>query len=92
MPPVFVRAMVLSPRTVGRGVIARATWLSPYAVETISADARRGGPGTRLALTVPASAPLGAALRVERLFAPLAAFGVTVDVQHDQVRRGRAVA
>jgi hypothetical protein len=91
-PTIFVRATLVPPRAAGRGVVARASWLSPYAVETITADARRGGPGTRLELTVPASAPLGAALRVERLFAPLAALGVTVDVQHDHVRRGRFVA
>jgi len=92
VPPVFVRATVLPAHADCRGVVTRSAWLSPYTVETLVADARRAGPGTKLAITVPASAPLAAVERVERCFAHLSTHGITVDVQHAQPHRRRAVA
>jgi hypothetical protein len=71
-------------------VLLRSAWLSPYAVETLVADARRAGPGARLDVTVPASAPLAVVDHVERCFASLADYGVTVRVQHARLPHGRA--
>ena len=91
VPRVFVRAAIV-PAQDRRGTVLRSAWLSPYVIETWSADARRMGTGVRLELIVPASAPLGIAERVERCFAGLADAGVTVVVQHERLARGRAVA
>lgn len=91
-PRVFVRATLVPPRRDRRPVLLRSTWLSPYAVETLVADARRAGPGARLDVAVPASAPLVEVEHVARCFASLADFGVEVRVQHTQVTAGRAVA
>jgi acyl carrier protein len=90
--PVFVRATIESPRRPGRGVVEQSAWLTPYAAETIAAEARRHGSGTRLVLRVPAAAPLAVVERVERRFAPLAAAGVAVDVHHERPPSRRAVA
>ncbi|HXJ36490.1 MAG TPA: acyl carrier protein [Candidatus Eisenbacteria bacterium] len=92
VPSVFVRASVLPAARDGRGVVTRSAWLSAYTVETLAADARRAGPGAKLAITVPAAAPLATAERVERCFAHLGPLGVAVDVHHERPRDRRAVA
>jgi acyl carrier protein len=92
LPRVFVRATLVPTRRDRCGVLLRSTWLSPYAIETLLADARRAGPGARLEVVVPAGVPLAVIEKVERAFAPLAASGVVVRVQHDRLPRGRAVA
>lgn len=91
-PRVLVRAALGPARRDGRPTLLRTVWLSPYAVDTLVADARRAGPGACLDVTVPAAAPLAVAERVERCLASLAGLGVTVRVQHARLPRGRAVA
>jgi acyl carrier protein len=92
LPRIFVRASLVSARRDRHPVLLRSFWLSPYAVETLVADARRAGPGARLDVVVPGSASLAAAQGVERCFASLADYGVTVRVQHARLPHARAVA
>lgn len=92
LPRLFVRASLTPARRDRRGVLLRSIWLTPYAVEMIVADARRAGPGARLDVVVPASAPLAVVEKVERCFREVAASGVTLRVQYDRLPHGRAVA
>jgi acyl carrier protein len=91
-PIVFLRATIQPPAPSGRATVTRSAWLSPYAVETITADARRAGRGARLDVAVPASAPFAAVERVRECFEPLASLGVAVDVRHERPAPRRAVA
>jgi hypothetical protein len=70
---------VRAPRTV------RAGWLSPSAVDAITAEARAVGPGTEIRLIVPLDGGADAAARVHALCLgfPLD-LKVTIDVQRDR--------
>lgn len=74
------------------GSLERAEWLTPYAAQSIMEDAMRGGPGSRLELTLPASAADTALAAVRRQFAQLAERGLDVRVTRAGVRSGRAPA
>ena len=91
-PPIFLRARIMPARPDGRGIVTRSGWLTSYVVEAITADAMRAGRDARLEVTVPASAPLASAERVDAGFAHLAPHGVSVVVQHERSARGRAIA
>jgi hypothetical protein len=86
VPRVFVRASLTPARRHSRGVLLRSTWLSPYAIETLRADARRAGPGAHLDLVLPASASLAVIEKIERCFECLASAGVTVRLHVDAPR------
>jgi len=92
VPIVFLRATIAPGPRSARGTVTRSAWLSPYAVETITADARRAGPGGRLDVVLPASAPLVAIERVRECFDPLVEAGVAIDVRHERPSPRRAVA
>ena len=76
----------------GGGALERAEWLTPYAVQTIMDDALRGGPGTRVELTLPASADDTAVVAVRQQFARLGTRGLDVRVARAGTRAGRAPA
>lgn len=80
--PLLARLRVVPPQPAS-GTLARVLVLTPYGVETIVADARRGGRGTRVQVDVPAAThePQLAALRA--LLSPMAASGITVRVERD---------
>jgi hypothetical protein len=77
----LVWASVLPAAHDRQSVLRRATWLTPYAAETIVEDALRAGRGARLELTVPASATDSALARVRERFAHLGNRGVLVSVR-----------
>jgi hypothetical protein len=60
--------------------LERVTWLTPYEAETIGEDACRGGPGTRLEVTVPGATDEAGLEAVRMLFAWLNRKGVEVVV------------
>jgi len=92
LPSVLLRVTITPPRGRGRATLTRTTWLTPYALETIAADARRAGSGARLDVIVPASAPWVVVPRVETCLAAIAGHGVAVAVRHAEPPRNRAVA
>jgi len=83
--PSLVRVRVVPPAAAGWRELERVSWLTPYEAETIGEDARRGGPGTRLEVTVPGGASDERLAAVRSLFAWLATKGIDVIVrQGDQ--------
>jgi len=74
------------------GALERAEWLTPYVVQTIMDDALRCGPGTRLELTLPATADEAAFATVRRHFARLGTRGLDVRVARAGSRAGRTPA
>jgi acyl carrier protein len=76
----------------GSGTLERAEWLTPYAAQSIMEDALRGGPGSRLELTLPATAADAALAAVRHRFAHLTERGLDVRVGRAGVRSGRAPA
>ena len=76
-PPVWMAARVVSPNA-GARLVAHAGPLTPYLVERIRADALRGGPGTRLELTVGDGSAQAA--WITSRFAGLAEHGIEVRV------------
>src|SRR5262249_15407989 len=80
--PVLVRARITSS-TEGRQAAVRVFVLTPYAVQLITEDARRFGPGTRIELTVPASGREPVVAHLHDAFADLAASGIEIDVDRD---------
>ena len=78
--PPFVWADVVPGRR-RRPPLTRAGWLTPYVVETIADDARRGGAGTRLDIRMAPGAGPATGASVAHLFAPLARHGVEVRVR-----------
>ena len=77
--PLLARLRVVPPDR-ATGTLTRVLVLTPYGVETILADARRAGRGTRVEVAVPAATPEPslAALR-----ATLEAGGVSVRLERD---------
>lgn len=78
--PSFVRVRVIPPPDARASVLERVTWLTPYEAETIAEDARRGGRGTRLEVTVPPQTTAAGVEAVRLLFGWLAAKGIEVVV------------
>ena len=89
--PIPVQARLV-PGNGAVGALERAEWLTPYVVQTIMDDALRGGPGTRLELTLPAAADEAALATVRLHFARLGTRGLDVRVARGGVRAGRAPA
>lgn len=86
--PASVVARIVRPEATPGTAIERAGSLTPYLVQTLSEDAGRAGPGSRLEITVlaPDDATLG---RVRARFARLAERGVDVRVQREALRPRR---
>lgn len=86
--PAEIIARVVRPEAAPGAAIERAGALTPYLVQTLSEDAGRAGPGSRLEVTVlaPDDATLG---RVRARFARLAERGVDVRVQREALRPRR---
>ncbi len=89
--PIPVQARLV-PGTGVDGAIERAEWLTPYVVQTIMEDALRGGPGTRLELTLPAAADEAALATVRHQFARLGTRGLDVRIARAGTRAGRTPA
>jgi acyl carrier protein len=86
--PASIVARVFRAEPSTGAAIERAGCLTPYLVQTLSEDAGRAGPGTRLEITVlaPDDATLG---RVRARFARLAERGIDVHVQRELLRPRR---
>ncbi len=81
--PSFVRTRLFRAGCAAGGV-ERVDWLTPYAAETIGAEARRAGPGARLEVTMASSTSEDALGTVEQLFAWVREKGVTLSVRRDE--------
>ncbi|MCW5891584.1 MAG: acyl carrier protein [bacterium] len=86
--PAEVVARVVRAEATPGTAIERAGSLTPYLVQTLSEDAGRAGPGSRLEITVlaPDDTTVG---RVRARFARLAERGVDVRVQREPLRPRR---
>jgi acyl carrier protein len=89
--PPLVWARVVPPRERAQGDVQHAGWLTPYTAQVIAEDALRAGRGTRLEVTVPATAPETNLGRLSREFAWLGRRGVEVSVRREE-RHGAAAA
>ena len=77
--PAFVWVTLLSAR--GRGELQRGGRLTPYSAEAIVGDALRGGPGSRLDVSVAVDSSDAALEGVRERFAWLAERGVQVSIR-----------
>jgi hypothetical protein len=64
--------------------LVRVVVLTPYVVETVTADARRSGHGTRLDVAVPAATREPVLAGLGAMFDALAAIGIQVAVGRDE--------
>jgi hypothetical protein len=80
--PSVVRTRVIAARE-GRARLEHVGWLDPYTAETITAEARRAGPGARLEITIPKRAASDREAAVESLFGWLRERGVEVVIRRD---------
>jgi acyl carrier protein len=85
--PPLVWARVVPPRERAQGDVQHAGWLTPYTAQAIAEDALRTGRGTKLEVTIPATAPDTSLGRLSREFAWLGPRGVEVSVRR-QERQG----
>jgi len=75
-----VRARLTPAGVPSRGTIERVLILTPYAVETLTADALRAGMGARIELTVGAGASAQTLASVRRRFRLLEERGIQLEV------------
>lgn len=87
----FVRSVVVSGSGDRRREVRRAAWLTPYAAESIAADALGAGRGARLEVTV-AQATAEELARVESCFAWLVERGVDLSVHRERSAARRFIA
>ena len=80
--PLLARLRVLPPDAV-LGTLTRVLVLTPYGLETIAADARRTGRGTRVHVQVPARARDPELATLRSTLAGLATYGISVRVDRD---------
>jgi hypothetical protein len=80
--PLLARLRVLPPGP-RAGTLTRVLVLTPYGLETIVADARRSGRGTRVDVRVPAATREPALAALRSTLAPLRASGIHVRVDRD---------
>ena len=80
--PLLARLRVVPPDAV-LGTLTRVLVLTPYGVETIAADARRTGRGTRVHVQVPAAARDPELATLRSTLAGLVAYGISVRVDRD---------
>jgi acyl carrier protein len=85
--PVWTR-IIVPGEVVGQ--LRRAEVLTPYAAETISEDAVRSGPGTRLEVSVSSGVSDAELTAVQAAFARLGSRGVQVSVRRDPSAPRRA--
>jgi hypothetical protein len=78
--PPFVRVRVVRAADGVSGGLYRDGWLTPYNAEVILEDARSGGPGTRLEVSVPPHLTDGQDTELRAELAWLAARGVEAHV------------
>jgi acyl carrier protein len=79
-----VRARVMPPGVPTPWTVERVLLLTPYAVETLTADALAAGVGARLELTVRADASEETLARLRRQFSRLGERGVHLDVRGER--------
>jgi hypothetical protein len=87
-PPGTADASILArlrlvPPGRGSGTLNRVLVLTPYGMETILADARRTGRGTRVDVAVPAATPEPALAALRSILATLVAGGINVRLERD---------
>jgi len=82
--PVLVRARITPPGSLLGRAIVRVLALTPYAIEMITEDARRAGPGTRVEIRVPGGSREPVVTSLRATFGDLAACGIAVDVNQDE--------
>ena len=87
-PPLHIWARIVPPIGKGGSALHRADWLTPYAAETIAADALRAGRGARLDVTVAASATVADLAGVREQFVRLVNQAVSIR-RDDQPRAQR---
>jgi hypothetical protein len=80
--PLLARLRVVPPDAV-LGTLTRVLVLTPYGLETIAADARRTGRGTRVRVEVPAATRDPELATVRSTLVGLAAYGISVRVDRD---------
>jgi acyl carrier protein len=80
--PLLARLRVVPPNPAS-GTLARVLVLTAYGVETIVADARRTGRGTRVHVDVPAATREPALASLRSTLSPLIANGISVRVDRD---------
>jgi hypothetical protein len=80
--PLLARLRVVPPDPVS-GTLTRVLVLTPYGIETIAADARRTGRGTRVHVDVPAATREPALASLRGTLSPLVASGISVRVDRD---------
>lgn len=80
--PLLARLRVVPPDRAS-GTLTRLLVLTPYGVETIVADARRAGRGTRVHVAVPAATHEAALASLRSTLSPLVANGISVRVDRD---------
>ena len=80
--PLLARLRVVPPDPAS-GTLTRVLVLTPYGVETIVADARRTGRGTRVRIDVPAPTREPALASLRSALAPLGASGISVRLDRD---------
>ena len=80
--PLVARLRVVPPDAV-LGTLTRVLVLTPYGLETIAADARRTGHGTRVQVDVPASTRDPELATLRSTLAGLADHGIRVRVDRD---------
>jgi len=90
-PPLHIWARIVPPIGKGGSTLHRADWLTPYAAESIAADALRAGRGARLDVTVAASATVADLAGVREQFVRLVNQAVKVSVRHDDQPRAQRV-
>jgi len=87
-PPLHIWARIVPPIGKGGSTLHRADWLTPYAAESIAADALRAGRGARLDVTVAASATVADLAGVREQFVRLVNQAVSIR-RDDQPRAQR---
>ena len=83
-PSLPVRTRVVRAAGAPIGTVERAVPLTPYTAQNIAEDALRGGRGSRLEVTVPASTADATLTAVHRQFAWLGKRNIIVSVQRDR--------
>jgi len=80
--PLLARLRIAPPDPAS-GTLTRVLVLTPYGLETIAADARRTGRGTRVQIEVPAATRDPELATLRSTLAALAATGISVRVDRD---------
>ncbi len=91
-PRLLLRTVLVPGGRSRRGIVVRSAWSTPYALRTITEEARRAGRGACLVATLPGDATGPDVDRVEHLLGGLRRHGVTVRVHREEEAAGRAVA